>query len=112
VKRRRRAAIPGAASAIAFNRLGMQWLEMMAASQAVILHRLSRSNTPAQVIEMSTEKWEAALLASRAMSRYLLAAPPTSMPAAMNAWARIVTSGMQPFHARAVRNARGFGRLN
>ena len=91
---------------MAYGQLGLRWLEMMAASQSVIAHRLSRANTPAQVLEMSTEKIEAALLASQAMSRHLLKAPPTTVPAALDAWMRLFASGMAPFHAKALSNSR------
>ena len=104
--RRRRAAIPGLHTGLAFGQLGMRWLEMMAASQSVITHRLSRANTPAQVYEMGSEKVEAALRASQALSRHFLRPPPTTPLAALDAWTALMAAGMAPFHAKAVRNSR------
>jgi hypothetical protein len=102
-RRRRRDPLP---APLAFTRLGLRWAEMMVASQSVIAHRMSRANTPAQVLEMGTEKIEAALLASQAMSRHFLRSPPTTVPAALDAWARLFVCGMAPFHAKAMSNSR------
>ena len=93
-------------AALAWNTLGLKWMEMMAASGQVIAHRTSRRNTPAQLYTMGSEKVEAMLAASNAVSRQMLIAPPTSTLAAWEAWARLLTSGMAPFHARATLNAR------
>lgn len=91
---------------LAWNTLGLNWLEMMSASGQVIARRSRRNNTPAQLFGMASEKVQAALEASHAMSRHV-ARFPTADPLAMwNAWARVMASGMAPYRARAVRNAR------
>ena len=94
---------------LAWNTLGLNWLEMMSASGQVIARRSRRNNTPAQLFGMASEKVQAALESSQAMSRHM-ARFPTSDPLAMwNAWARVMASGMAPYRSRAVRNA-GSGR--
>ena len=93
-------------AALAWNSLGLKWLEMMAASTHVIAHRTSRNNTPAQWYGMGSEKISASLESSQAMARRM-ARLPTHDPLAMwNAWAQLLTSGMRPYHARALSNAR------
>ena len=94
-------------SGLAFHRLGVQWLQMMTASQSVIAHRLSRANTPAQIFEMGSEKAEAALRASHAMTRHLVRPVPSTLPAAMDAWAAMMAAAMSPFHSKAMKNFRG-----
>jgi phosphoribosylformylglycinamidine (FGAM) synthase-like enzyme len=80
---------------------------MMAASGQVIAHRSRRANTQAQLFEMGSEKVEALVASSNAMARHMLASStPASAAAAWEAWARLLTAGMAPFHARARRNAR------
>jgi hypothetical protein len=92
---------------LAWNRLGLRWLEMMAASAQVIAHRTRRANTPAQLYTMGSEKVEALVASSNAMARHVLASSaPANAAAAWEAWARLLASGMTPFHARATRNAR------
>ena len=93
-------------AALAWSTLGLQWIEMMAASTQAIAHRASRSNTPAQLFEMGSEKVAAALEATNAMARHALVVPPASLPAMWSAWARLLASGMTPYRVRAVRNAR------
>lgn len=93
-------------AALAWSALGLNWLEMMSASGQVIARRSRRTNTPAQLFGMGSEKVQAALESSHAMSRHL-ATFPTADPLAMwNAWARVLASGMAPYRVRAVRNAR------
>ena len=93
-------------AALAWSTLGLQWIEMMAASAAVISHRTARRNTPAQWYGMGSEKVQAGLESAQAMSRHM-AAFPTHDPLAMwNAWARVLSSGVTPFHSRTMRNAR------
>lgn len=93
-------------AAMAWSTLGLSWLEMMAASAHVISHRTSRNNTPAQWYGMGTEKVMASLESSQAMARKM-ARLPTHDPLAMwNAWARLLSTGMRPYHSRAVSNAR------
>ena len=93
-------------AAFAWGTLGMQWIQMMSASSQAIAHRTGRSNTPAQLFEMGSEKMVAAMEASHAMTRQVLAYPPASLPAIWAAWARLLTTGMTPYRVRAVRNAR------
>ena len=90
----------------AWGTLGLKWMEMMAASSLVIAHRTRRANTPVQLFTMGSEKVEAMVESSNAMVRHMMAAPPSSPLAAYEAWARILASGMAPFHTRATRNAR------
>lgn len=97
---------PPVNAALAWSKLGLQWMQMMAASSQAIAHRTSRANTPAQLLEMGNEKLLAALESSNAMARQMMAAPPSSAFALWNAWARMLSSGMTPYRVRAVRNAR------
>ena len=93
-------------AALAWSHLGLQWLEMMGASGHVIGRRTRRRNTPAQLFEMGNEKVQAAVESSHAMSRQMIGFP-TGGPLAMwNAWARVLASGVAPYHSRATRNAR------
>ena len=93
-------------AALAWSTLGLKWMEMMAASSQVITHRTRRRNSPAQLYSMGSEKVEALVESSNAIARHMMAAPPSSPFAAYEAWARILASGMAPFHTRATRNAR------
>ena len=104
---RSRSAIAGLQTGLAFQRLGVQWVQMMTASQSVIAHRLSRANTPAQIFEMGSEKAEAALRASQALTRHLARPVPPTLPGALNAWAAMMAAAMRPFHSRAMQNFRG-----
>ena len=52
------------------------------------------------------EKVLAAVESSNAMARRMIAFPAADPFAMWNAWARILASGMTPYRARAVRNAR------
>lgn len=77
---------------------------MMAASAQVIGHRARRTNGPAQLFEMGNEKVQAAMESSRAMTRQWLA-----MQGDLGSWSRwiaLASSGLAPFHARALKNAR------
>lgn len=87
--------------------LGLQWVEMMAASGQVIAHRTRRNPTAAQWYRMGSEKAQAALASGSAMARQMATLPPFHDPMAMwSAWASILSSGMAPYHTRAVSNAR------
>ena len=97
-------------AASAWTRLGVQWLEMMAASGQVIAHRTRRTPTASQWMRMGTEKMEAGIAAGNAMARHVAAFPVMDPLAASAAWARILTSGMRPYHSRARRNARSLRR--
>jgi hypothetical protein len=91
---------------LAWVQLGLQWMEMMAASGQVIAHRTRRKPTALQWWRMGAEKAEAAFASGRAISRHM-AQFPTHDPFAMwHAWAQMLSSGMAPFHLRATRNAR------
>jgi hypothetical protein len=91
---------------LAWGRLGLQALDMLAASARVIHHRTHRRNSPAQLFEMGNEKVQAAIESSHAMTRHWLAMNPASAPALMHQWAALFASGLAPYHSRARRNAR------
>ena len=93
-------------AALAWGTLGMKWIEMMSASGQVIARRTSRNNTPAQWAAMGSEKVAAAIESSSAMTRQMADFPSHDPMAIWHAWARVLSSGVAPFHARAVRNAR------
>lgn len=93
-------------AALAWGDLGLKWMEMMAASGQVISHRARRRNSPAQLFEMGNEKAQAAIESSHAMARQLMAFPSGGPLATWAAWTRLLASGVAPYHARAVRNAR------
>ena len=57
---------------LAWGYLGVQAMEMLAASARVIHHRTHRRNTPAQLFTMGSEKIEAAIEASHAVTRHWL----------------------------------------
>jgi hypothetical protein len=79
---------------------------MLAASARVIRHRTSRTNNAAQLFEMGNEKVLAAIESSHAMTRHWLAMRGRPGPAFWGHWAGFLSSGLTPFHARALRNAR------
>jgi len=79
---------------------------MMTASAQVIHHRANRKNSPAQLFEMGNEKLQAAIESSHAMTRHWMRMGTSSGPASWNQWVALFTSGLTPFHARAVSNAR------
>ena len=91
---------------IAWTTLGMKWMQMLAASGHVIACRTSRPNTPVQLLEMGSEKIDAALESSSAMSRQLMGFPFGNALAQPDAWARLLMTGLAPFHARTMRNVR------
>jgi len=93
-------------AALSWGTLGLRWLEMMSASSQVIAHRTSRRNTPAQWVAMGTEKAVAGMASSSAMARQAARFPMHDPLAISNAWARLLLSGMAPYRARAVRNAK------
>jgi hypothetical protein len=93
-------------AAIAWSTLGLRWMEMMAASGQVVARRTSRVNTPAQLFGMGNEKIQAAIESQSAMTRQMIGFPSGNALAMWDAWARVLTSGLAPYRARAVRNAR------
>ena len=97
---------PLAAATLAWSNLGLQWMEMMAASGQAFAHRAGRGNTPAKVLEMGSEKVLASIESSSAMARRLLSFPTSNAIAMSTAWMRLLGSGMAPYRVRAVRNAR------
>jgi hypothetical protein len=106
VKRTRRPRTP-LNPLFAWGSLALQTAEMMTASAQVIHHRTNRRNNPAQLFEMGNEKLQAAIEATHAMTRHWMrmgAAPGPASP--LDQWAALLTSGLAPFHARAVSNAR------
>ncbi|HET9577740.1 MAG TPA: hypothetical protein VFP44_07915 [Usitatibacter sp.] len=93
-------------AAIAWTTLGMKWMEMLGNSAQVVAHRTSRHNTPAQLFAMGSEKVQAAMESSNAMTRHMIGFPVHDAFASWNAWARLLASGLAPYHARTRRNAR------
>jgi hypothetical protein len=89
--------------ALAWSLLGLQWMEMMVASGQVLARRTTRSNSPAQWFMMGTEKVDAALRGSAAMTREL-ARSQSADP--WHAWPRVLSAGIAPARSRAKRNAR------
>lgn len=79
---------------------------MLAASGQVIARRTRRQPTTAQLFGMGSEKVEAALASSNAMTRALIGFPTHDPMAMWHAWAKVLASGVAPYHARATRNAR------
>ena len=94
------------AATLEWTKLGLQWMEMMAASSRVIERRTRRAPTAAQWMRMGNEKVEAAIASSSAMGRHMAGFPMNDALSIWHAWARMLASGMAPYHARATRNAR------
>jgi hypothetical protein len=86
--------------------LAWQAAELLAASARVIRHRTSRANNAAQLFEMGNEKLLAAIESSHAMTRHWLTMRDRPGPALWSHWAGLLSSGLTPFHARALRNAK------
>ena len=86
--------------------LGLGWMEMMAASGQVVARRTRRGPTPVQWMRMGSEKAEAAFASGNAMTRAMVGFPLHDPIAIWGAWARVLSSGMAPYRARAVGNAR------
>jgi len=91
---------------LAWASLGLKWMEMMAASAPVIARLSTRTNTPVQWFTMGSEKVEAALQSSAAMTRQMMRILPFGPPAAWSALPTLLSVGVAPYRARAVRNAR------
>jgi hypothetical protein len=90
--------------------LGVQTMEMLAASARVIHHRTHRRNSPAQLFTMGSEKVEAALEASHAMTRHWLSMQDKSAYDIWAHWPALMSAGMRPFRTRALGNARRISR--
>ena len=95
---------------LAWGYLGVQAMEMLAASARVIHHRTNRRNTPAQLFTMGSEKVEAALEASHAMTRHWLTLQGRDAMGLWTQWPGLVSAGMRPFRSRALSNARRIAR--
>jgi hypothetical protein len=95
---------------LAWGYLGVQAMEMLAASARVIHHRTQRRNSPAQLFTMGSEKLEAALEASHAMTRHWLALQDLGAIGLWSQWPGLVSAGMRPFRKRALSNARRIAR--
>lgn len=80
--------------------------EMMSAAALVIPHRANRRNTPAQILEMGSEKYLAWTQAWLAMSQHWLRMGARSRPPSPEQWAAFWASGLTPFHRRALANSR------
>lgn len=101
---------PITSAALAWTALGMQWMQMMAASGQAILGRASRTHTAPELFAMGSEKMFAAMESWNAMALRAFMLPGASSPALLGAWARLLSSGVTPYRVRAVRNARAGGR--
>ena len=96
---------------LAWGNLGLQTLEMLAASASVIQHRTSRPHSPAQIFSMGGEKLEAAVESSHAMARHWLALRDRGALALWTQWPALLDSAMAPYRTRALGNARRIPRL-
>ena len=105
---RRRSA---ARAALAWRRLALDWAATVRASAQVIAYRSARANMPTDWLAMGHEKMQAAIESAEAVQRRLLIVPPASPVALWTAWAKILSSGLRPYRARAVDNARKGPRL-
>lgn len=83
---------------------------MLAASARVIHHRTNRRNSLAQLFTMGSEKVEAALAASHAMTRQWLALRDKGAYDMWAHWPVMMSAGMRPFRTRALSNARRLSR--
>jgi hypothetical protein len=90
----------------AWSTLAFRWMETVAASGQVIAHRTARANTPLQLFEMVHEKAAAGLESSRAVASHLPRIASASGPGMLDAWVRLMSSSLAPYHARVVKNAR------
>ena len=95
---------------LAWGHLGLQAIELLAASARVIHHRTHRRNFPAQLFTMGSEKVEAALASSHAMARHWLALQDGGALGLWVRWPGLLASGVRPFRARALSNARRVSR--
>ena len=86
--------------------LALKSAEMLAASAVVIPHRVSRTNTPVQVMEMGGEKYLASLEAWQAMTGHWMRMGNAGRAPSLAQWAAFWSSGVGPFHRRAVANSR------
>jgi hypothetical protein len=93
-------------AALAWNALGFKWLEMCTASGQVIARRTRRQPTAARLFGMGNEKMAAAFESSNAMAKAMIGFPTHDPMVMWNAWARVLTSGLAPYHSRVTRNAR------
>lgn len=90
----------------AWQRLGIEWMSLMAGSGAVIARRTGRRPTARRLHAMASEKVLAATVASQAMARAMPPTIPATLPAMGLAWARILAAGMAPYSARVRANSR------
>lgn len=90
----------------AWHRLGLDWIEMMSASQAIITRRVAQRPTPQRIHTMASEKAVAAVESSAAMTRQLLRPPPATLQGAWLAWMSLLSAGMAPYVARTKANSR------
>jgi hypothetical protein len=95
---------------MAWQRLGFRAAETLIASTHVISHRTQRQHTPAQIFEMGSEKVLAAMKSSQAVAGHCIRLAGRDPFAFWAAWPRVLASGLAPFHARAMRNARALSR--
>lgn len=91
---------------MAWNTLGLRWIEMMTAVPAVVAYRSARRNSAARLFRMGSEKAEAGVASANAMASRMLEPLPASANEIWLAWARLLQAGMEPYRSRALRNAR------
>ena len=91
---------------LGWGRLAWKSAEMLAACAVVIPHRTSRANAPLDLYEMGAEKGAAAFEAWNAMGRHWVRMQSASRPPSLQQWAAFWSSGLTPFHRRAVANSR------
>lgn len=89
---------------LAWAHVGLQAMEMLAASAHVIQHRTQRRNTPAQLFEMGNEKVVAAVESGHAVMRHWM--EPGNQMALPFQWAALTAAAVAPFHAKALSNSR------
>ena len=89
---------------LAWAQVGLQAMEMLAASAHVIHHRTQRRNTPAQIFEMGNEKVLAAFASGHAVMRHWM--EPGNQVPLPSQWAALTAAAVAPFHAKALSNSR------
>jgi|SRR6185503_14484489 len=86
--------------------LALKSAQTLAACAVVIPHRTSRANAPLDLYEMGAEKGAAAFEAWNAMGRQWMRMQSASRAPSLQQWAAFWSSGLTPFHRRAVANSR------
>lgn len=95
---------------LAWTELALRTAETLAASAHVISHRASRPASAAQVYGMGSEKIVAAMLSSNAMMRHWVSAQRDGLRDPWSAYLRMLSKGLAPIRARAMRNSKRYSR--